>query len=104
MTAAHDHHQLLRAKLTLDTAQLPWKELLRYFAAGSVIAVGNGLDLVEVAARISEDDKDAVAQWLAQGRIAKVSDAQAAAWLQADAALWTVVVRPWILVQQDRAA
>ena len=90
---------LLRAKLNLETAQLPWKELLRYFAAGMVIAVGSELDLVEVALRISNDDKDTVAQWMEERRVARVSDAQASAWLEADAALWTVVVKPWILVQ-----
>jgi len=29
----------------------------------------------------------------------KVTDAQAGQWFQADQALWTVVVMPWVLVQ-----
>jgi hypothetical protein len=41
-----------------------------------------------------------VAQWMAENRLGKVSDVQASAWLEADATLWAVVVRPWILVQQ----
>ncbi len=81
---------------------MPWAELLRHFAAGSVIAVSNDLDLIDVAVCISNDDKAAVAQWMAEHRVAKVSDAQAAAWLEADAALWAVVVSPWILVQQEK--
>jgi hypothetical protein len=32
-------------------------------------------------------------------RVARVSDEQAKAWLDADASLWTVVVKPWLLVQ-----
>lgn len=94
---------LLRAKLNGETSRMQWKELQRFFAAGTVIAVSDRADLIEVAACIANDDKDAVAQWLADGSIAKVSDAQASAWLEADAALWTVVVKPWILVQQEKA-
>jgi hypothetical protein len=104
MTQTNQQNDLLRAKLNLETSQLPWQELLRYFAAGTVIAVSNDLDLVDVAVHISNDDKASVARWMAQGRIAKVSDAQANAWLEADIALWTVVVRPWILVQQEKAS
>lgn len=94
---------LLRAKLNGETSRMQWKELLRFFASGTVIAVSEQLDMIEVAARIAGDDKNAVAQWLAEGSIAKVSDAQASAWLEADMELWTVVVKPWILVQQEKA-
>ncbi len=91
---------LLRAKINGETARAQWKELLRFFAAGAVIAVSEELDLVDVAVRIANDDKNAVSQWMQEGRIGKVSDAQASAWLEADATLWTVVVKPWILVQK----
>lgn len=94
---------LLRARLNGETSRLQWKELLRFFAAGTVIAVSDELDLVEVAVRIAIDDKPAVAQWMEQGRIGKVTDAQASAWLEADAALWAVVVKPWIVVQREKA-
>jgi len=91
--------KLLRTKLNLETAQLPWTELLRQFAAGNVVAVSAELDLVEVALHMAQDNKEQIAQWLVQDRIAKVSDAQAQAWLDSDASLWTVVVKPWVLVQ-----
>ncbi|HJV53698.1 MAG TPA: DUF2288 domain-containing protein [Noviherbaspirillum sp.] len=93
---------LLRTKLNGETARFQWKELQRFFAAGTVIAVSSELDLVDVAVRIANDDKDAVAQWMDEGRVGRVSDEQASAWQQADAALWTVVVKPWILVQQEK--
>lgn len=96
---AESADELLRAKLNLETSQLPWKELLRYFAAGMVIKVSSDLDLIEVALRISTDDKAAVMQWMNEQRLAKVSDEQASAWLESDASVWTVVVKPWILVQ-----
>lgn len=102
MTQSDKQGDLLRAKLNGETSRMQWKELLRFFASGTVIAVSEQLDMIEVAACIAGDDKNAVAQWLAEGSIAKVSDAQASAWLEADAELWTVVVKPWILVQQEK--
>jgi hypothetical protein len=89
----------LRMRLNLETAQMPWSELQRWFASGNMIAVGDALDLVEVAVRLARDDTAAVRQWMAEGLMAKVSDVQAEAWLVAGATPWTVVVRPWILVQ-----
>lgn len=91
--------ELLRAKLNLETSQIPWRELQRYFAAGMVVVVSDSLDLVDVAVRIARDEKDLVAQWMAENRVARVPDDLADAWFSADALLWTVVVKPWILVQ-----
>jgi hypothetical protein len=96
--------ELERAKLNLETSQLPWKELLRHFASGSVIAVSDALDLVEVALQMSKDNKEQFMRWLTEGSVSKVSDLQAKNWLDADAQLWTVVVKPWILVQERAAA
>lgn len=104
MTTSDQQNALLRAKLNQETSKMPWQELLRHFAAGTVIAVSGELDLIDVAACFTNDDKASVAQWLSDNRVAKVSDAQAAAWLDADISLWTVVVRPWVLVQPEKAA
>lgn len=92
----------MHAKLNMETSQIAWSELLRYFAGGLVIVVSNELDLVDVAARFSIDDKATVEQWLHAGKLAKASDAQATAWLEADTLLWAVVARPWVLVQENK--
>lgn len=102
MNASEKQNELLRAKLNQETAQMPWKELQRYFAGGMIIAVSPELDLVDVALRIANDDTAAVKQWMSDNRIAKVSDAQALAWWDADITLWAVVVKPWILVQPPK--
>lgn len=94
--------EVLRAKLNLETATMRWQELERFFASGSLISVGSDLDLVDVAVCVANDDKVTVAQWLDAGRIAKVSSDQALVWHETNAALWTVVVKPWILVQEER--
>lgn len=93
----------LRTELNMQTAQMPWTELERWFASGGVIRVANELDLIDVAARIAADDKASIQQWMAAGLIGKVMDNQAAVWLSQNSVLWTVVVKPWILVQQERA-
>jgi hypothetical protein len=90
----------LRAKLHGETATAPWRELLRFFAQGAVVAVAPGLDLVAVGLAMSRDRVDLFQHWLAIGQVALAADAQAKAWLAADAHLWTLVVKPWILVQE----
>ena len=92
----------LRLKVNSETARLPWRELEKHFAQGNVVWIANELDLVEVAVRISHDDKITITQWMADGQLAKVTDQQALDWQAADASLWAVVVSTFILVQQEK--
>lgn len=93
----------LRTKVNRETARLPWSELLKHFAQGNVVWVANSLDLVDVAVRISHDDKANITQWMNAGLIVKVNDQQAQAWLETNAELWASVVSPFILVQEQKA-
>ena len=90
----------LTTKLNRETAKIAWTELQRFYASGSVIAVASGIDLIQVAKLISEDNAQAVEQWLADGKIYRVDDSQAAKWLEDDLVMWAVVVAPWVLVQE----
>jgi hypothetical protein len=103
MNTNPDNDTELRLKINSETARLPWAELQRHFAQGSVVFVGPDLDLVDVAVRISHDDKDSIARWMAAGQIGKVTDEQAQAWTEGGAVLWTSVVHPFILVQPEKA-
>lgn len=94
------HDIALHDKLVRETARIAWTELQTYFATGAVIYVSDSLDLIDVAMRISQDDKAAVEQWLLTRQLGKMSDDQAQEWLEMDATVWSVVVNPWILVQQ----
>ncbi len=91
--------ELIRAKINLETARIPWRELQRFFAAGKVMRVGPALDLVEVAVCIEQDDLDRVEAWTSSGELQPVGDAEARRWIEDDAQLWAVVVKPWVLVQ-----
>jgi hypothetical protein len=92
----------LHDKINRETARVKWAELERHYAHGAVVWVSEELDLVEVALRIAHDDKAAVAGWMKDGRIAKVSDLQARTWQAADAVLWASVVSPFVLVQPEK--
>lgn len=99
MDATQDRARMFRTKLNLETAQIAWKELQRFFAGGSALMVSADLDLVEVAFQMSEDNAAQIKRWVEEGKLAKVADAQAAAWFESDALVWAVVVSPWVLVQ-----
>ncbi len=92
----------LRAELNEQTAQMRWSELDRFFANGTLISVAGELDLIDVGARIAADDKASVLGWMNAGLLHKVNDDEAGRWHADDVLLWTVVVKPWILVQHER--
>jgi hypothetical protein len=94
----------LRIKINRETARLPWSELDRHFAQGTVVYVSAELDLIDVAVRISHDDKASISGWMAEGKVGKVTDEQAQAWTEAKAELWTSVVSPFVLVQAPKAS
>lgn len=92
----------LSEKLNLETAEIAWKDLQTFFAGGSVVYVEPGLDLILVAEQLAADNSDLFAEWMAEGKVAKVTDLQAKAWYEADEVLWAVVIKPWVLVQPSK--
>jgi hypothetical protein len=88
-----------RARILGETARIEWSELARWFANGSAIYVAPELDLVETAYQLSQDNAAQFREWMASRQIAHVSDRQAREWHDTKALLWTVVVKPWVLVQ-----
>jgi hypothetical protein len=89
-------------KVNRETARIKWSELERHFAAGAVVYVSEELDLVDVAVRISHDDKESVERWMAEGKLHMVKDEQAQTWAVADSMLWASIVKPYVLVQPDK--
>jgi hypothetical protein len=88
-----------RARIHGETARIAWQELQRFFAQGYAVAVSPELDLVDVGYQMSCDNKVQLEAWMELGQVNAVSDAQALEWLEVDALMWSVVVRPWVLVQ-----
>jgi hypothetical protein len=96
--------ELERARIVTETAKISWQELQRFFAAGKVLWATAELDLVDIACALQQDDVKSVQTWTESGQLAPASDDQAKRWIGDDALLWTVVVKPWVLVQEPAAA
>lgn len=90
-----------KAKIVGETAKASWKELERFYAQGILILVSDTLDLVEVGYTISIDGADQIKQWMEAGLIDKNFDQQAIEWEKDNTEVWTVVIRPWVLIQDS---
>lgn len=89
----------IEQEINLQTAQIRWHELQRFFASGNAIAVASTLDLTHVAAQIVADNATQLKTWMDAGLVDAVKDFQAQEWYEQDAIVWAVVVKPWVLVQ-----
>ena len=92
----------LASELVLETAQIRWHELQRFFASGNAIAVDTSLDLIQVATQITKDNATQVKSWMDAGLVDVVKDSQAQAWHEKNELVWALVIRPWVLVQQKQ--
>ena len=96
----NESKEIEKAKINLETAKCPWRDLQRFFAAGQVFHVDNSLDITEIALKISQDCVEEIDLLVSkQKKLALVSDEQALDWYESDAMVWCVVVKPFILVQ-----
>ncbi|WP_049722713.1 DUF2288 domain-containing protein [Gilvimarinus polysaccharolyticus] len=91
---------LLKAKVNLETAQIPWHELQRFFASGAAIYVAPGLDLTAVATAMADDNAAQIEQWMRADQVQPVTDAQAKQWFDTNTTVWAVVIKPWVVVQE----
>jgi hypothetical protein len=96
------NEQNLASELALETAQIHWHELQRFFAGGNAIAVDASLDLIHVATEITKDNAAQIKTWMDSGLVDAVKDSQATQWLDEDAIVWALVIKPWVLVQSKK--
>ena len=92
-------NDLKKEDILFETSTVPWHELQRLFASGVVIYISSELDLIETAYLMAQDDKEAIETLISQKKIHHVSDDQAKQWYADNSLLWSVVVKPWVLVQ-----
>jgi len=93
------YEDLTQEKVNLETSQIAWSELQRFFASGLAIYISPEIDLVTVADAFIKDNKALVAHWMQQQQVHLVSDQQAKLWIKDDIMVWATVVKPWVLVQ-----
>ena len=94
----------LHQALNMQTGKIGWAELQRQFASGRVIRVAPELDLVAVAMKFVRDDKENIEKWIEAGQIRPAVDNDALVWNEKQANFWSVVVAPWVLVQEISAS
>lgn len=92
----------LKQKLHSETALMPWRELQRFFAKGVVIVVDSSLDLVATAMMFAEDRANDLLPHTDSGAVAAPTNDQARNWYLSDVDLWSVVVAPYVLVQEQQ--
>jgi len=89
----------IEQQINLETAQIHWHELQRFFASGNAIAVEPSLDLTHIAAQIVADNAVQIKVWMDTGLVDVVKDDQAQIWYEENTLVWAVVIKPWVLVQ-----
>lgn len=94
-----NEREVLLNKLNSETSKIAWSELQTFFAAGQVVFLEKGLDLIAMAAEFSLDNKALLAPLIEQGKMGVVNETLAQQWLNNNQQVWAVVVAPWILVQ-----
>lgn len=99
---ATDRIEAHQQQLHSETARIAWRELQRFFAQGKVLHLRSDLDLVRVAAHFACDDAHHVQALIGAQQLAPVTDDQARRWFDADASVWSVVVAPFVLVQEEQ--
>jgi hypothetical protein len=90
----------LQDLLNAQTGCLSWEELVPHFARGVVIRVNPGVDLLETAEKIVQDDKAEIEQMYMHGDLRRALDSDAHSWNENESTFWSVVVAPWVLVQE----
>ncbi len=87
-------------KLLSETALFHWHDLQKFFAQGVVLWVDESLDLVSVASMFANDDSNQLEPLLEALQIRQPTNDQARQWYGDDVELWSVVVAPYVLVQE----
>lgn len=92
-----------REELAVQVDVARWDWLRAHLERGGLIVVNRGLDLVDVGVRIASDDTAAVGDWIQSGLLAKPSAEQISAWDdQADCSFSTLIISPYVLIQEHR--
>ena len=89
----------LKGKLLGETAKLSWPELERHFARGVLINISGELDLIDVAMAIANDNTAQVQAWMDDNQLSRPDMDEAKKWNDNQAVFWSVVVAPWVLIQ-----
>jgi hypothetical protein len=90
----------LRAELSESLDEAEWNWLAPHARRDSLIVVDAGLDLLDVAVAIANDNVSLVQRWIDEAMIGKPSPAQLAEWnLNQTQRFSALIIQPYVLVQ-----
>src|SRR5690554_8207857 len=87
----------IKAKLNFETSRIHWHELQTYYARGQVVRVAPELDLLNVAAELTADNKAQFEQWMTAGLVGDVAPDLGPSWCGGRGEPWGVAIAPWVL-------
>jgi len=97
----HEQEQVeLLQRLYGEVGRIRWRALQRFFAQGVVLKVRSGRDLVKVAAIFVNDSKEKLKKLMESSEVVVPGDEQARDWFHDDVEVWSIVVAPFVLVQE----
>ena len=92
--------QTLINRLNSETAKISWLELQKHSAAGNVLGVAPGADLIKVAIALYQDNAAQIRTWLGDQTVFEIADQHAMQWYENQTILWALVIPPFVLVQE----
>ena len=101
-SAVLSERETLINRLNSETAKIGWQELQKHYAAGNVLGVAAGADLIQVAIALNEDNATQIQAWLSDKSVFEVTDQQALEWFENQTILWALVIPPFVLVQEPK--
>ncbi len=91
----------LHAELTTMMGPVQWEWLKPHVQRDSVVIVNPDLDLAEVGVAIATDNTQAVARWINEQLILKPNAEQLVEWSRDNKCLISLIVQPYVLVQDQ---
>lgn len=98
---AEDLNADLRAELTNMTGPVEWEFLKPHVQRDAVVVVNPQLALEEVGVAIATDNTQAVERWINEQLILKPNPEQLVTWSNDNKSLLSLIVQPYVLVQDS---
>lgn len=89
-----------REEIRSGIAEIGWDELQLFYAKGHVIQIDSDMDMEEVGYQLCMDNASLVNEWIQNGKVGKVTDDTAREWINSKVRVRSVVIQPWVLVQE----
>jgi len=89
-----------RERLGRDLAEVEWGDLRVHAGRDALILVDGGVDLVDAAVAVANDDRERVTAWIDEGLLSKPTREAVESWEARPLAVFRVLIlQPYVLAQ-----